>query len=86
MRIAPVLRMSKGPGNCPAPFDIWYSTRATTADPWLLPVNLGVAVNTTAFDGGPAISYDGTALYFFSNRPGGNRGNDLYVTTRARVR
>jgi hypothetical protein len=55
-------------------------------DPWSTPVNLGTAINTADFDGGPAISFDGTALYFFSNRAGGSGGNDLYVTTRARVR
>ena len=65
--------------------DIWYSSRATTADPWSLPVNLGLAVNTMAFDGGPAISFDGTELYFFSNRSGGSGGNDLYVTTRGKA-
>jgi hypothetical protein len=49
-----------------------------------VPVNLGSGVNTAAFDGGPAISFDGTALYFFSNRTGGSGGSDLYVTTRTR--
>jgi len=57
--------------------DIWYSTRATTADPWTVPVSLGVPVNTSAFDGGPAISFDGAALYFFSNRPGGSHSRSL---------
>ena len=66
--------------------DIWSSARATTADPWSTPVNLGAGVNTTAFDGGPALSFDGTTLYFFSNRSGGSGGNDLYVTTRSRLR
>jgi WD40 repeat protein len=62
--------------------DLWRSTRATSTDPWSAPVNLGPGVNTTAFDGAPAISFDGTTLYFFSARPGGLGGNDLYVTTR----
>ena len=66
--------------------DLWVSTRASTLDPWSTPVNLGAVVNTTAFDGGPALSFDGTTLYFHSNRPGGFGGNDLYVTTRARLR
>ena len=65
--------------------DLWVSTRATTADPWSTPVNLGPTVNTTAFDGAPALSFDGTTLYFFSTRPGGFGGNDLYVTMRQRV-
>ena len=66
--------------------DVWVSTRASTLDPWSTPVNLGAVVNTTAFDGGPALSFDGTTLYFHSTRPGGFGGNDLYVTTRTRLR
>ena len=66
--------------------DLWVSTRATTVEPWSIPVNVGPTVNTPYFDGAPALSYDGTTLYFFSNRPGGLGGNDLYVTTRARLR
>jgi len=65
--------------------DIWVSTRATTLDPWSTPVNLGPAVNSVAFDGAPALSFDGTTLYFFSERPGGFGKRDLYVTTRHRI-
>jgi len=65
--------------------DLWVSTRATTSDPWSAPANLGPGVNSTAFDGAPALSFDGTTLYFFSARPGGLGGNDLYVTTRTHV-
>jgi WD40-like Beta Propeller Repeat len=65
--------------------DLWVSTRATTADAWSTPVNLGPTVNSTSFDGAPALSFDGTTLYFFSARPGGFGANDLYVTTRARL-
>jgi len=66
--------------------DLWVSTRPTTSDPWSEPVNLGPGVNTASFDGAPALSFDGTTLYFFSNRPGGLGGNDLYVTTRMQLR
>ena len=65
--------------------DIWVSTRASTLDPWSTPVNLGATVNSTAFDGAPALSFDGTTLYFFSERAGGIGKRDLYVTTRLRV-
>ncbi len=67
--------------------DIWVSTRGTTLDPWSTPVNLGPTVNSTAFDGAPALSFDGTTLYFFSERTdlGGFGKRDLYVTTRARL-
>ena len=67
--------------------DIWVSTRATTADKWSTPVNLGPIVNSTAFDGAPALSRDATTLYFFSERTDvvhyGKR--DLYVTTRTKL-
>ena len=66
--------------------DLWVSTRASTVDPWSTPVNLGATVNTTAFDGAPALSFDGTTLYFFSERAGGVGKRDLYVTTRERLR
>jgi hypothetical protein len=67
--------------------DIWVSTRATTADKWSTPANLGPVVNSTAFDGAPALSWDATTLYFFSERTDvthyGKR--DLYVTTRTKL-
>jgi hypothetical protein len=66
--------------------DLWVSTRGSTLDPWEPPVNLGPVVNSTAFDGAPALSFDGTTLYFFSERAGGFGKRDLYVTTRTRLR
>ena len=42
-------------------------------------------VNTTANDGGPALSWDGQTLMFFSNRAVGFGGNDLYVSTRQKL-
>jgi WD40 repeat protein len=65
--------------------DLWVSTRGTTLDPWSSPVNLGPAVNTPSLDGTPALSFDGTTLYFYSNRPDGVGGRDLYVATRHRL-
>jgi hypothetical protein len=65
--------------------DIWVSTRETTLDAWSAPVNLGPPVNTPAAEGGPALSCDGTTMYFFSSRPGGFGGRDLYVTTRRKL-
>ena len=73
--------------------DLWVSTRATTSDVWSPPLNLnlvnqmlgGPPINGAAFDGAPALSFDGTTLYFFSERPGGFGKRDLYVTTRSRL-
>ena len=70
--------------------DLWVATRARTTDPWSTPVNLGPVVNSEFADAGPALSFDGTALYFHSShRPGtiGTEGRfDLFVTTRSRLR
>ena len=46
------------------------------------PTNLGRAVNTAGFEGGPALSADGLTLYFASNRPGGSGGADLWAASR----
>ena len=67
--------------------DIWVSTRDSTLDPWSTPVNLGPTVNYPGYvTGAPALSWDGTTLYFYSDRPGGSGGRDLYVATRTKLR
>lgn len=75
---------STRPGTLGGP-DIYAATRATTADVWSTPVNLGPNVNSTAGETRPSLSWDGATLYFGSNR-GGGEGNtgmpDIYVTTR----
>jgi hypothetical protein len=67
--------------------DLWISVRTDLGSAWSAPVNLGPALNTTAFDGAPSLSWDGTELYFFSDRllGGGFGGNDLYVIRRSRI-
>src|SRR6266545_2490136 len=65
--------------------DLWVSTRATTSDPWSTPVNLGL-INYAGNDAGPALSFDGTTLYFQSDRPGGYGQYDLYAITRQKSR
>lgn len=71
-----------GLGNPPR--DLWVSTRASTQEPWSIPVHLA-NVNTAALEGAPALSWDGTDLYFFSARPGGLGANDLYLSTRTKL-
>ncbi len=85
---------SSRPGGCGSQ-DLWVSTRATTDDAWSIPVNLDpidpatgnptCVTNSATLDGAMAISWDGTELYFFSNRPGGIGGNDLYRSTRSKL-
>jgi hypothetical protein len=65
--------------------DVWVATRGSTSEPWSTPVNLGSTVNSSFNDGAPALSFDGTTLYFYSNRPGGLGGNDLQVATRTKL-
>ena len=74
--------MSDRPGG-EGEYDIWLTTRKTTFDVWVPPVNLGPPVNSSYVDANPSISTDGLELYFASNRPGGSGDKDLWVSTRA---
>jgi hypothetical protein len=64
--------------------DIWVATRSSAAASWSMPINLA-SVNTSATEGAPALSEDGTTLVFNSNRPGGQGGLDLWMTTRKKT-
>jgi len=64
-------------------YDIWVSKRASVADEWGTPENLGPLVNGASCDIYPRLSADGLELYFQSDRPGGSGDFDLYVTRRA---
>lgn len=66
--------------------DLWVSTRASTSDPWSTPVNLGPVINSAGVDGRGALSFDGTALYIHSTRPGGFGDFDLYVSKRTKLK
>jgi len=52
---------------------------------WSIPANLGPVVNSEFGDLAPSISKNGLSLYFFSNRPGGFGGNDIWVSKRESV-
>ncbi len=65
-------------------FDIWVSTRASTTSPWNPPV-LVSGINSLEEDRVPALSPDGSILYFDSTRAGGFGGFDLYSATRSSV-
>jgi hypothetical protein len=68
--------------------DIWVSTRDNAAARWSNPVNLGPLVNSTAFDGSPALSWDAKTLYFFSERTDVQHYSkrDLYMVTCTKLR
>lgn len=62
--------------------DLWVSNRNNTADPWGTPTEV-VGLNSTSSDGSPSISNDGLFVFFESDRPGGNGGSDLWMSSRS---
>ena len=62
--------------------DMWVSTRLTGLDPWSTPVDVGDPISSSADDGSPWLSSDGTTMYFFSTRAGGYGARDIYFATR----
>src|SRR5262249_44432663 len=58
--------------------DLWVALRRSTGEPFGEPINLGPQVNTAGFEGRPALSSDGSALFFMSDRAGGFGGVDLW--------
>jgi Tol biopolymer transport system component len=75
---------SNRPGSIGGSPDLYVSTRACLTCPWTTPVNLGPTVNSSAIDGRPSLSYDGTELFFMSDRPGGFGSQDIYLIRRGR--
>jgi len=68
--------------------DLWVATRGSTSDPWSTPVNMGQPINSDKNDGGPALSFDATTLYFHSPRAGNVGGPffDVLVATREKLK
>lgn len=64
--------------------DLYSSTRSSTSDTWSAPENVGPVVNSTFTEGRPSLSFDGTTMYFMSNRD--DASNDIYVTHRTRLK
>jgi Tol biopolymer transport system component len=77
-----LLLSSSRPGTLGA-LDLWVSTRSSTTEPWSVPVNLGGLVNSAGADARAALSFDGTELYFQSNRTG---NTDFYRSTRSKLK
>ena len=70
-------------GSHGANFDIYRSTRASLADAWSTPVNLGNDINTAAQETRPSLSWHATQLLFGRN-PGPEGNNDIFVSVRTR--
>ena len=67
--------------------DIFVCRRATVADDWGPPINLGSGVNSQSHDISPSISADGLCLFFSDHeagpyRVGGHGGGDIWLTTK----
>jgi len=83
---------SDRPGNLgPAgTFDIWSATRSDILGSWDTAVHLPFPINTAGNETRASLSWDGTTMYFGSNRPTGSPGGgsegaaDVYVVTRSR--
>lgn len=64
-----------GMGSC----DLYVSHK--NGKDWDTPFNLGAVVNSSSWDSQPAVTPDGSTLYFVSNRPGGFGGYDIWKTS-----
>ena len=60
--------------------DIWVTKRASVADPWTEPVNIGVPVNSPDTDALPSLTADELSLVF--TRDYSYRQPELWLTTR----
>jgi len=77
---------SDRPGTSGVYYDLWVSTRESTSDPWSILVNVGALVNSLYSDVRSILSFDGTELYFGSERPGFYGYFDIFVSTPTKLR
>jgi hypothetical protein len=64
-------------------FDIFQVSRSTTDEPFGPPTNVGASLNSFKTDAPSWFSPDGLTLLFYSDRPGGQGQNDIYMATRS---
>lgn len=65
-----------GFGSC----DIYYSH--LKGDVYSVPVNVGLPLNSYAWDSQPSVSSDGQTIFFASSRPGSIGQTDIWMATR----
>ena len=63
--------------------DLWVATRETTLDPWSTTVNL-TSLNSPVYEYHPSLSWDGTMLFFASQRSGLGLF-DLFMSSRTKL-
>lgn len=64
---------------CERDCNLYYSF-VGEEDRWSIPEDIGEPINTGAWDSQPSISSNGKALFFASERKGGQGGRDLWVS------
>ncbi len=62
--------------------DLWVSTRGSITDPWMPPRHVTELDATATTESGPALSADGTTIYFARAYASGTTGFDLYTARR----
>ncbi|MES2701426.1 MAG: OmpA family protein [Bacteroidota bacterium] len=63
-------------GGC----DLFMAYRISNDTGWTIPQPFGGTINTTDYEGMPALSPDNNELYFASDRPGGYGGTDIWIS------
>ena len=65
--------------------DLWLATRPTRDDNWSARVRVTGGINSGSWEGFPNLSADQRVLLFYSDRPGGYGGMDIYMAMRPTV-
>jgi Tol biopolymer transport system component len=76
---------SNRPGTLGAT-DILTAYRESIYQDWSPPVFFGAPINSPAAESRASLSWDGLTMVFGSMRPGSEGSNDVYVTTREKLR
>lgn len=64
--------------------DIWYATRATTADPWSAP-QVVTELATVDYENAPRIAPDGLTMWFRRSPAAGGTGSTMITTRSSRT-